>query len=69
MVAVRWTVPLNPFVPLMVMVNVVEDPAGTDCDDGVTVMVKSGGGGGAVTVTRMVTVWDIEPLVPVTVEV
>ena len=52
--AVRLTVELKPFVPLTVIVNVVEEPLSRDWDDGLTVRVKSGGGGGAVMVTETV---------------
>ena len=66
MVAERLTVPLKPFVPLTVIVKLVEEPLAIDSDDGFEVMVKSGGGGGAPTVTRTVTEWDSAPEVPVT---
>jgi hypothetical protein len=42
-VVVRWMVPLNPFVPLMVMVYVAEDPRLMVWVVGVAVIVKSGG--------------------------
>jgi hypothetical protein len=54
MVAVRVTVPLKPFSPVMVMVKLVVEPLDTDCDVGLAVIVKSGGGGGAVTSTKTV---------------
>ena len=43
MVAERLTVPLKPFVPLTVIVKLVEEPLDTDWDVGLMVMVKSGG--------------------------
>jgi hypothetical protein len=43
------TVPPNPFSAPTVTVYVAAIPALTDCDDGVAVMVKSGGGGTAFT--------------------
>ena len=35
--------PLKPFVPLTVIVKLVEEPLDTDWDVGLMVMVKSGG--------------------------
>lgn len=45
-VALRLTVPLKPLVPIILTVKVAELPLVTDCDDGVTVSVKSGLGAG-----------------------
>ena len=42
-VAERTTVSLNPLVPCIVTVNVVEPPLPTELEDGLTVRVKSGG--------------------------
>ena len=39
----RLTVSLNPLVPFIVTVNVVEPPLLTELEDGLTVSVKSGG--------------------------
>ena len=58
--------PLKPFVPLTVIVKLVEEPLATDWDVGLMVIVKSGGGGGANTLTDSVAVRDRLPLVPVT---
>jgi len=63
MVALRLTVPLKPFVPLTVIVKLVEAPLATDCDEGLAVMVKSGITALNVTVTE----WDRLPLLPKTV--
>lgn len=40
----RVTVPLKLLIPMILTVNVAVDPRGIDCDDGVAVIVKSGGG-------------------------
>ena len=61
--------PLKPFVPLTVIVKLVEEPLDTDWDVGLMVRVKSGGGGGANTVTERVAVRVMLPLVPVTATV
>jgi len=65
MVVARLTVELKPFVPLTVIVNVVDEPLLRDCEDGLAAMVKSGGG--PETTTETVVLCDREPLVPVTV--
>lgn len=68
MTALRLTVPLKPLRPVMVAVNVAVEPRGIDCDEGVIVIVKSGGGG-LPTVTDTDRVWHllIVRLQPVTV--
>ncbi len=62
-VAVRLTMPVNPFTAVTVTVEVAEDPATKVSDVGLAVTVKS------VTVTATVAVLDLVPLVPVTVTV
>jgi hypothetical protein len=62
---VRATVPLNPLMPWIVIVDVPKAPAGMIRLKGLAVMVKSGGEGG-MTVTEAVAVCDSVPLVPVT---
>ena len=64
MVVVRLTAPLNPLVPLMVIVKIAEEPFLIFWPVGVAVMVKLGA---AVTVIATVVEWDIDPLVAVTV--
>jgi len=60
---VRLTVPVNPFCGATVIVEVAAVPALTEKLVGLAVTEKS------VTVYVTVAVWDIEPLVPVTVTV
>ncbi len=57
-VADKDMVPVNPFKPLRVTGDVVEDPARIDME-GFVAMVKS------TTITEMRTEWESEPLVPV----
>ena len=54
--ALRWTVPLKPFRPVIVTMKAVVLllPRATVWLEGLTVRVKSGGGGGGVTVTMTV---------------
>jgi len=63
---VRVIVPVNPLMLLKVMVDAAEDPAWIVRLTGLAIMVKSGGGG-ALTVTDIVTEWTSDPLVPLTV--
>jgi hypothetical protein len=65
-VVLRLTVPLKPFIPLMVMMKVAEAPLATVWLVGVAIIVKSGV---PVTVTETVVECDNDPLVPVTVTV
>ena len=65
-VDVRATVPVNPLIGATVIVDVAVAPADADILVGLAVTEKSCG---AVTVTVTVAVWDIVPLVPVTVTV
>ncbi len=62
-VAERLTVPLNPLTLVRVMSDVTVEPAGILSELGLEAMEKS------VTATAMEVVWEIEPLVPVTVTV
>jgi len=59
----RATVPMNPFVGLMVMVDVPATPALRVRVEGLALMLKSA----AVTPNTILTEWDKVPLVPVTV--
>jgi len=59
--AERLTVSLNPSVPCIVTVNVVEPPLLTELEDGLTVRVKSGGWD---TLNDTTTEWDNLLLVP-----
>ena len=61
--ALRLTVPLKLFVPFTITVKPAEVPLGTDCDDGLAVMVKSG----ADTVVETTAACDRDVLFPVTV--
>jgi len=60
---VNATVPVNPFTGATVMVEVAAVPTLTLAVVGLAATVKS------VTITVTVAVWDIVPLVPVTVTV
>lgn len=62
-VVLRLTVPLKPFIPLIVMVKVAEVPLATVWLVGVAVIVKSGV---PVTVTDTLVVRDNVPLAPLT---
>ncbi len=62
-VVVNETIPVKPFTPVTVMVEVPEEPADKLIEVGLAVTVKS------VTVTETVAVLDLVPLVPVTVTV
>ena len=59
--AERLTVSLNPSVPCIETVNVVEPPLLTELEDGLTVRVKSGGWD---TLNDTTTEWDNLLLVP-----
>ncbi len=63
-VVVRWTVPLNPLAPVMIMAKTADELRFIVWLVGVAVMVKLGAG---VTVTDTVVPWDIDPPVAVTV--
>ncbi len=65
-VAVRLTVPLNPLMGVMVIVEVPVPPTDMVNEAGLAVMVKSG-----VVTCSVITavVWESKPLVPVTVTV
>jgi len=57
------TIPLKPFSPVIVIVEVPAAPVFTLTDVGLAAIVKSW------TVNVTVAVWGVEPLVPVTVTV
>ncbi len=67
--AERDIVPEKPLRLKRAIVEVPDEPACIVKLDGLEAMPKSGGGGGAVTVTLMLVECTIEPLVPVTVTV
>src|SRR5437899_2426371 len=66
MVVDRSTVLLKPFVPVTFIENVVMEPFLTVWEDGLIVIVKSGGGEDGYTVKVTLTLCDRLPLVPVT---
>jgi hypothetical protein len=63
------TAPVNPLVRATLMAYVVPEPRLMVRLEGVAEIVKSGGGGGAVTVTATVVEWVLLPSFPVTVTV
>ncbi len=62
----RVSDPVKPFRLVSVTVDAPDEPTGKVTVEGLAVTLKSGG---AITVTLIVTTWDREPLVPVTVTV
>lgn len=67
--AVSVTVPANPPSDVNMTVELPELPALIGSDDGLALIVKSGGGGDEVTTTDTEVAAEIVPLVPVTVMV
>lgn len=63
------TVPAKLLMPARLIVEVAADPDWKVKLDGLAEILKSGGGGGELTVTATLVEWTSEPLAPVTVTV
>lgn len=68
-VAEKATVPMKLFTLVTIIVELANIPGRIVTLTGIALTVKSGVGGGTVTVTRTATEWTIDPLVPVTTAV